>query len=573
MSNSAHHSKLAYIRHELRTPINAIIGYSEMLLEDLEAEDRAVESELQQIQQYGTQLLFEINTLYGSPEPDVAGTSLEVHAELQIPIHAVIDRCNLLVRAATAEIVPDVEKICAAAQMLLAKLHNITALSEQHLEAETGRAAATNFLEPSTPTLAPSALNSLVKANNGAGPPTAQSTILVVDDRETNRDLLSRLIQGEGYAVATASNGKQAVQMIQSGQYDLMLLDIIMPQMNGYEVLKWLRNSQWHHLPAIAISALDEIESVIKCIEMGAADYLPKPFNPVLLRARISACLEKKQLRDQEVEYLAQLSQANQEIASLNERLKAENLRLNAELDITRRLQQMILPKEQELSQIDGLEIAGFMEPADEFGGDYYDVLEQNGHLKIGIGDVTGHGLESCLLMIMVQTAVRTLMENQETNPKTFLDVLNRTVYKNVQRINSDKNLTLSLVDYRDGHLSLSGQHEEMIVVRFGGKVEKIDTFNLGFPLGLEETISDFIAQTQIQLQSGDTVVLYTDGVTEAENEAGELYGLEKLCEVVRKSWQRSAKEIREIVIDDLRQHIGKQKVHDDITLLVLKKK
>ena len=559
--------RLAFLRHELRTPINAIIGYSEMLLEDGAAEDHALMSELQQIQVCGTRLLEEINTLFALDDPLDSNPLAEetIRAELQPPLDVVIERCRQLVEKATAEILPDIEKISAAAQTLLTRINGIADLSEP-----LPLAASKEILEANR-AVAPTTITRPDADEDRAS--THPSTILVVDDNETNRDLLSRLIQGEGYAVETAGDGQQALQMIQTGEYDLILLDIMMPQMNGYEVLAWLRSSQWRHIPAIAISALDEINSVVKCIEMGAADYLPKPFNAVLLRARIGACLEKKQLRDQEVQYLAQLTQANQEIASLNKLLKAENLRLNAELDVTRRLQQMILPKEKELSQIEALEISGFMEPAAEFGGDYFDVLEQNGCLKIGIGDVTGHGLESCLLMIMVQTAVRTLMENNESNPQTFLEVLNRTIYKNVQRISSDKNLTLSLVDYRDGYINLSGQHEEMIVVRSGGTVEKIDTFNLGFPLGLEESIGDFIAQSQTQLHSGDIVVLYTDGVTEAENEAGELYGLERLCEVVKKSWRSSAKEIREIAIDDLRQHIGKQKVYDDITLLILKQK
>ncbi|MGB3206498.1 MAG: SpoIIE family protein phosphatase [Crinalium sp.] len=276
-------------------------------------------------------------------------------------------------------------------------------------------------------------------------------------------------------------------------------------------------------------------------------------------------------LEEEVKERTAQLSQANAEIIGLNERLKAENLRMSAELAITRQLQQMILPKDNELSEIEGLEIAGFMEPADEVGGDYYDVVKHDGRVKIGIGDVTGHGLESGVLMIMAQTAVRTLLANNETDPVNFLNVVNRTLYDNVQRMNSDKTLTLCLLDYHDRTLHLSGQHEEMLVVRNGGVVERIDTIDLGFPIGLEPDISDFVAETQVHLNPGDLVVLYTDGITEAENIAKVPYGLERLCEVIQNNWQSSAAEIKQIVIEDVREHIGEQKVYDDITLLVLK--
>ena len=266
-------------------------------------------------------------------------------------------------------------------------------------------------------------------------------------------------------------------------------------------------------------------------------------------------------------------SEDNHKITVLNERLKAENLRMSAELEITSQLQKMLLPKDHELSQIPGLEIAGFMEPADQVGGDYYDVLANNGATKIGIGDVTGHGLESVVLMLMVQTAIRTLQESNETDPVRFLDVLNRTIYKNVERINTDKNLTLALLDYDQGQLNISGQHEEMVVVRVSGEVERVETINLGFPIGLDSEIADFIAQEQVQLHSGDVAVLYTDGITEAEDINGVQYGIERLCKMVKCYRQRSATEINEAVIRDLRQYIGAQKVFDDITLVVLKQK
>jgi sigma-B regulation protein RsbU (phosphoserine phosphatase) len=573
--NDAQRALLAHLRHELRTPINAIIGYSEMLLEDLEAEATSLfANELKTIQACGKQLLSQVNSFLSSTALESASLELDIHRlsvtvrlEMSASVQSVIDCCDRLLQQEVTEIISDVFKIHGAAHSLLAMVSDLVTLSEQPLPFSDSQETNISELVPGNVTANPSWLD------NSEKPPDSQGHILVADDNPTNRDLLSLQIEQLGYTVATAADGRQAIEMISTGQFDLILLDIIMPKTNGYQVLKWLHDSPWRYIPAIAISALDEIDSAVKCIEMGAEDYLPKPFNPVLLKARIGACLEKKRLRDREMLYLAQLAQANQEIMTLNERLKAENLRLSAELDVTRRLQQMILPKERELSQIQGIEIAGFMEPAEEVGGDYYDVIQHDDRVKIGIGDVTGHGLESGVLTIMVQTAIRTLIENNETDSKKFLEVLNRTIYKNVQRMNSDKNMTLSLLDYVDGKVSLSGQHEEAIVVRSSGSVERIDTIDLGFPLGLEENIADFVTQTQIQLNAGDVMVLYTDGITEAENELGEQYGLEKLCEVIRQNRQKSADEIRQNVIDNLRQHIGKHKIYDDITLVLLKQK
>lgn len=269
----------------------------------------------------------------------------------------------------------------------------------------------------------------------------------------------------------------------------------------------------------------------------------------------------------------ADLAIANDEITSLYKQLKADNQRMELELDITRHLQQMVLPKSEELLKIKQLDIAGFMEPATEVGGDYYDVLQyDNGKsIKIGIGDVTGHGLESGVLMLMVQVAVRTLLVCGIEDKKQFLNIINQTIFDNLQRMQSDKSLSLSLLDYHSGVLHLVGQHEDVLVVRASGKVECIDTFELGFTIGLEPDITTFIQDTKINLNKGDGIVLYTDGVTEAENDTGTLYGLERLCIAVSQAWHLDAKEIKQAVIDDVKQYVGKHEIYDDITLLVMK--
>jgi two-component system cell cycle response regulator len=135
-----------------------------------------------------------------------------------------------------------------------------------------------------------------------------QGRILVVDDYVLNRMQLKRSLEQQGHTVALAENGRQALEMLQVDSFDLMLLDILMPEMDGFEVLARLKGDPGRRdLPVIVISALDEMDNVIRCIAMGAEDFLPKPFDPLLLRARLGACLEKKRLRDQEVEYLQQV--------------------------------------------------------------------------------------------------------------------------------------------------------------------------------------------------------------------------------------------------------------------------
>jgi sigma-B regulation protein RsbU (phosphoserine phosphatase) len=266
-----------------------------------------------------------------------------------------------------------------------------------------------------------------------------------------------------------------------------------------------------------------------------------------------------------------ELAHANAEITHLNSQLKDENLRLETELDVVRRLQEMLLPDQQELDRLEPLDIAVYMKPADEVGGDYFDVLQSNGHIKIGIGDVTGHGLESGVLMLMTQMGIRTLTTNQDTDPAHILTVLNRAIYDNVRRMQARKDLSLSLIDYHNGKLRLSGQHEQPILIRADGQLELIDTFTLGFPIGLSDDIAPFVGELELELAPGDGLVLYTDGITEAENDAGEFYGLERLCKAAATYWQDPAESIRQAIINDVYRHIGNSRIYDDITLLVIK--
>lgn len=276
----------------------------------------------------------------------------------------------------------------------------------------------------------------------------------------------------------------------------------------------------------------------------------------------------------------SQLESTYQQIRQLNERLTTENVRMGAELDVSRQLQQMLLPTAEEIARIAPLDIATFMEPAQEVGGDYYDILCDGGHVHIGIGDVTGHGLESGVVMLMTQSAVRAMVSHSERDSVKLMDVLNRTIYENVRRMGTDKNLTLALLEYRPpvtaagaGRLKVTGQHETVIVVRVDGTVDTIETLDLGMPIGLIDDVSPFIAESSVELHPGDVVVLYTDGITEAASPSHALYGADRLTATVVRHRREPAEAIKAAVVADVRAHINDQQVFDDLTLIVLKQR
>lgn len=237
----------AQTRHDLRTPLNHIIGYSEMLIE--EAEENQLDNfaaDLRKIHAAGKQLLGELDQLFGAK------------SKATKPIRA----------------------------------------NETFGVGELA-------LKP------PAAVDSMSRV-------TRSGRILVVDDDAGNRDILARCLEHEGYTVRSAVHGEDALARLATEPVDLILLDVMMPGMSGYEVLIHIKaDSTQRDIPVIMISALDEIESVVRCIERGAEDYLPKPFDPVLLRARIGACLEKKRLRDQEVMYLKDVAHVTDAAASV----------------------------------------------------------------------------------------------------------------------------------------------------------------------------------------------------------------------------------------------------------------
>ncbi len=269
----------------------------------------------------------------------------------------------------------------------------------------------------------------------------------------------------------------------------------------------------------------------------------------------------------------AELASAYLDIYELNNTLRSDNFRMGLELSIAREMQDMILPKKEELKSIEFLDIAALMSPATEVGGDYFDVLVDRDHqtVTIGIGDVTGHGLESGIFTVMIQSAVRLIHHCNHYDLTEAINLLNVVLYENAQRMASDKMVTFVLLHYKQGKIQICGQHEDIILVRHNGILQTIDTSKLGFPLGLERDISAFVHQEEIDFNPGDVLVLYTDGITEAMSPAKEIYGLERLKQTIVANHHRSAEEIRQAITENVMDFISTATIFDDITLLVVK--
>jgi len=302
---------LANLRHELRTPLNAVIGYSEMLLEvEEESGLDDFSRDLENVRSAGKEMLAIVNEILDPPqsesEPvdsDLGQIEARLAHALRTPLNTVIGCCEMLLENAESldrkDMIPDLNRILDASRHFLLLIKDLkpsgmeVGVSDSELGTSDTIARVKGLVNEIQPNL---------REDASLAPP-CRSSLLVVDDNEMNRDLLSRHLERQGHFVAVAENGLKAMEMIQQNTYDLILLDILMPEMNGYQVLQRLKSDKrWRDVPVIMISALEEIEGVVRCIEMGADDYLSKPFNPVLLKARINNSLEKKRLSDLEKE-------------------------------------------------------------------------------------------------------------------------------------------------------------------------------------------------------------------------------------------------------------------------------
>ena len=298
---------LATMRDRLRAPVNAVIGYSEMLLEDAREQGRdGLASDLMKIHALGKKLCALVDASLDESALAVARTEREMEDfsstlrhELRTPLNAIIGYSEMLIEDAEVEgkgtFLPELEKIREAGRHFLSCIEEIASFTP----AKSGDASG--LAPPGTGAMVRGVMNDIppLDRETPVSATVVRGSILVVDDNEISRDLMKRQIERQGHIVTTAGSGKLALDILQGHTFDLVLLDIMMPEMSGYQVLQQLKSSDaYGDVPVIVVSALDDLDSVVQCLRRGAQDYLLKPFNHVLLKARIRTCLENKRLKD-----------------------------------------------------------------------------------------------------------------------------------------------------------------------------------------------------------------------------------------------------------------------------------
>ena len=315
---------LTQLRHALRTPLNQIIGYSEMLMESIEeSEAERLLNDIKKIHTAGGQLLALFNDALAPWKIETGKIDLiAMRRDMLNPLNAIIGNSLLCQEAAAelgkADVVSDLKRINQASY----NLHHLFESEEFGHRISVGGGSADAGISAHV-VLGTTSQTGKAGAQEYLGKtgPHYTGNLLVVDDDSMNREMMARRLQRSGFSVTSAENGRIALEELKKGNFDLVLLDIIMPELDGFHTLEFIKaDPKFRHLPVIMLTALDDVDSTVRCIDAGAEDYVPKPFNPVILHARITASLEKKRLRDQEQAYLAELQveRANSDRLLLN---------------------------------------------------------------------------------------------------------------------------------------------------------------------------------------------------------------------------------------------------------------
>lgn len=385
-----------------------------------------------------------------------------------------------------------------------------------------------------------------------AAAPRPTARVLIVDDLEVNRDLLARRVQRLGHSIAFAASGREALASLRAARFDLVLLDITMPDMDGYEALAQIKaDPLLAPIPVVMVTAIDGVDSVVRCLELGAEDYITKPFNPVVLRARIESSLNKKR------------------VADLNARLLQA---MSREMAIAQRIQLGFLPDS--LPQLPGWPMAASCVPAKQVGGDFFDawVLE-DGHLAFTVADVCDKGVGAALYMALFRSLLRISLQQVQPGQAAAQRLERAVAFTNdyVATVHARDNMFATafaaLVDPATGRMDyINAGHDAALLLRQGA-AQAQGLPPQGLALGMMAGQAHQACSTR--LSAGDRLLVYSDGLPEALNPQNQGFGGERVSAAIAQP-VHSPQALLASLQDALDRHVDGRDPHDDVTLLCL---
>ena len=374
---------------------------------------------------------------------------------------------------------------------------------------------------------------------------TAEETILLVDDQPSNLQLLSQTLKDSGCRLLFAKDGESALSIARKVQPNLILLDIMMPGIDGFEVCRRLKSSvDTKSIPVIFLSALDDTRDKVRGLQLGAVDYVAKPFQPEEVIARVNTHLT---------------------IHRLSSQVQQQRDELERELQIVSQLQRNLLPER--LPEMTGLKLAAYYETSRYTGGDYYDILVlPDNRLAILVADAEGHSAPATVMMAMTCALFRSCTE-WHGDPDRMISYLN----ENLCRVNKGSFVTAiyAVYDpaYRILRVARAGNPLPILHRPGTGKAVEIECEGV-LLMGIAPYTE--VPVTELPLLTGDRLLFYTDGVTDRSNEQRELYGTQRLLQRFQAARSRDPDGLVGEIIEDLSQFAGTFPADDDQAMLLL---
>ena len=409
-------------------------------------------------------------------------------------------------------------------------------------------------------------------------------TILIVDDDLDILELLKMNLEPEGYNVRTANNGESAVQSACANPPDLILLDVMMPQKSGFEVIEELKNIEHtKNVPIILVTARGQTEDKVLGLDTGADDYITKPFDLREVTARVEAVLG----RTRPIKYINPLMRA------MGDKFSEEGLQqLAGHLQAAAAIQNKLLPEQ--APSLEEFDIETLLQSSTSVSGDFYDFIPLN-ETQIGLvlGDVKGNGIPAALLMVMIRTALRLLChEHEEDTPASILKRVNDLVVRDTEA-DLFATMVYGILDIANSTFTYSnGGHCYPFHWKHTGEMGVLKTEGMLIGAFEEATFSSDICE----LSPGDILVFYTDGITETETRKSEVtagntsqkeeadssenglpiteshYGTDRLATCIAKNVGLSASALCDAIVNDLTLFSGSTNPHDDRALIIIKR-
>lgn len=383
--------------------------------------------------------------------------------------------------------------------------------------------------------------------------------VLVVDDESEFSFQTQECLEKNGYLVVTAKNGRDALEVADKGGIDLVLLDIIMPKLNGVEVTKILRrNPTTKDIPIIVISTMTDYKDRVEFFRIGANDYMPKPIDNGELLARVELQLSKVKLRKQ-------VEAANQQLLQKNKLLEQHVARIEQDLSVARRVQETLKPPVQ--SDFPGVRVAFKYISTDNLASDFFDYLEDDtGNIHVIIADVAGHGIASALLAAQLKVLFVTLTE-KGYSPSRVMNEVNKI---SVQLMAEGYYFTAVYLQFDSGSKQITlvnGGHVPALLLEYGtGKVKQIESNNS--PLGFFE--EERYKEVSLDVKAGDKLLLLTDGIVENTNVNNEMYDISRVIDSLTRSAALDAVELIDKIAQDSRDFGSVPIFSDDVTVGIL---